>query len=232
VLVCDLDGFERVGHLAPVGLPGGAAAIREPWRMAVSWAAEVLDEDALPRPSATSTRGGGRSPRSPRRPRTLITTSAGRLFDAVAALLVGRTVATYEGQAAIELEALARRVPLAAAAELPIAVRTDDEGRRILDPTALVRAVVEGRARGDDPAVLAAAFHRGLATATVEAATAIASARGLDTAALSGGVFQNALLTALVAAGLEAAGLRVLVHRRVPPNDGGISLGQAAIAAG
>jgi hydrogenase maturation protein HypF len=232
LLVCDLDDAERVGHLAPVGLPGGAAAIREPWRMAVSWAGVVLDEDELPRAVGHLDPRWREVAALATAPRTLVTTSAGRLFDAIASLLVGRTVATYEGQAAIELEALARRVPLAAAAELPVAVRTDADGRRVLDPTALVRAVVEGRARGDDPAALAAAFHRGLATATVEAATAIASARGLDTAALSGGVFQNARLTALVATGLEAAGLRVLVHRRVPPNDGGISLGQAAIAAG
>jgi hydrogenase maturation protein HypF len=222
---------ERVGHLAPVGLPGGAAAIREPWRMAVSWACAVLDEDALPRAVGHLDPRWREVAALAASPRTLTTTSAGRLFDAVAALLVGRTVATYEGQAAIELEALARRIPLSAAAELPVEVRTEADGRRVLDPAALVRAVVEARAHGEEPAALAAAFHRGLATATVDAAVAIASTRGLDTAALSGGVFQNARLTALVAAGLEAAGLRVLVHRRVPPNDGGISLGQAAIAS-
>jgi hydrogenase maturation protein HypF len=231
LLVCDLDDVERVGHLAAVGLPGGAAAIREPWRMAVSWAGAALDEDALPRAVGHLDPRWRQVAALAAAPRTLTTTSAGRLFDAVAALLVGRTVSTYEGQAAIELEALARRVPLSAAAELPVAVHTEEDGRRVLDPTALVREVIEARARGEDPAALAAGFHRGLATATVEATTAVAAARGLDTAALSGGVFQNGRLTALVAAGLEASGLRVLVHRRVPPNDGGISLGQAAIAS-
>jgi hydrogenase maturation protein HypF len=231
LLVCDLDGFERVGHLAAVGLPGGPAAIREPWRMAVSWAAATLgDEDELiravghldPRWREVATLAAS--------PRTLRTTSAGRLFDAVAALLGVRTTATYEGQAAIELEALARRVDPIDAGELPVRV-TEDRGTWILDPSPAVRAVLTARARGEDPSTTAAAFHDGLARATVDAAAAIAVTRGLDTVALSGGVFQNALLTELVAEGLAAEGLRVLVHRLVPPNDGGISLGQAAVAA-
>jgi hydrogenase maturation protein HypF len=227
-LIADLDGFERAGHLAPVALPGGAAAIREPWRMAVSWAAATFGDDRLgptvghldPRWQEVATLA--------RSPSTLRTTSAGRLFDAVAALLGVRSVTTYEGQAAIELEALARRVP-------PDRVRTPGEiraaaGVRVLDPTPLVRAVVDAVARGEDRAVTAATFHAGLAAATVSLATAIACDHDLDTVALSGGVFQNARLTDLVARGLRAAGLRVLVHRLVPPNDGGISFGQAAIA--
>jgi hydrogenase maturation protein HypF len=231
LLVCDLDGFERVGHLAPVGLPGGAAAIREPWRMAVSWVAAAHDD-----PDRLAAAVGTLDPRwrdvaaLAASPRTLRTTSAGRLFDAVAALLGVRTVTTYEGQAAIELEALARRVAPSVTAELPLDLQEVD-GRWVLDPSPTVRAVVEARARGEDPASTAAAFHRGLASATVTAATSVATARGLDTVALSGGVFQNGRLTELVTAGLEAAGLRVLVHRLVPPNDGGICLGQAAVAA-
>jgi hydrogenase maturation protein HypF len=230
LLVCDLDGFERVGHLTPVALPGGPAAIREPWRMAVSWAGAVLDADQVE---------GAVGHLDPRwrevaalatSPRTLVTTSAGRLFDAVAALLGVRTTTSYEGQAAIELEALARRAPAHATAELPVRTRRED-GSWVLDPGPVVRGIVDARRRHEDPAALAAAFHRGLATATVTAAAAIAADRGLDTVALSGGVFQNGRLTQLVVEGLEAAGLRVLVHRLVPPNDGGISLGQAAIAA-
>jgi hydrogenase maturation protein HypF len=229
-LVCDLDGFDRAGHLAPVPLPGGAAAIREPWRMAVSWASAALEPERL---------APVLSPLDPRwadvaglvaAPRTLRTTSAGRLFDAVAALLGVRSVTTYEGQAAIELEALARRVPASAADDLPVEIR-ETEDRWVLDPAPLVRAVVDAHARGEDPARTAAGFHRGLAAGTVEVAAAIARERALDTVALSGGVFQNVRLTELVARGLEEAGLRVLVHRLVPPNDGGISLGQAAIAS-
>jgi hydrogenase maturation protein HypF len=228
-LVADLDGFERAGHLAPVALPGGAAAIREPWRMAVSWAAAAVDDDE--RLAATVAHLDPRWQHVAalaRAPRTLRTSSAGRLFDAVAALLGVRSVTTYEGQAAIELEALARRVPPDRAgtrASITAAARM-----RVLDPAPLVRAVVDAVARGEDPAVTAARFHAGLAASTVAVATEIASDRDLDTVALSGGVFQNARLTDLVATDLRAAGLRVLVHRLVPPNDGGISFGQAAIA--
>jgi hydrogenase maturation protein HypF len=228
-LIADLDGSERAGHLAPVALPGGAAAIREPWRMAVSWAAATFGDDRLepvvahldPRWQEVATLA--------RSPRTLRTTSAGRLFDAVAALLGVRSVTTYEGQAAIGLEALARRVPPGHPAGTPAEISTA-AGVRVLDPAPLVRAVVDAVARGDDRAVTAATFHSGLADATVAVAIAIASENDLDTVALSGGVFQNARLTDLVARGLRAAGLRVLVHRLVPPNDGGISFGQAAIA--
>jgi hydrogenase maturation protein HypF len=229
VLVCDLDGFERVGHVRPVALPGGAAAVREPWRMAVSWAAAILDEDALgtsvghldPRWEAVAALASA--------PRTLRTTSAGRLFDAVAALLDVRRRSTYEGQAAIELEALARRAAGARGPVLDVEVRRAGPGW-VLDPAPALRQLLDRRSHGPD-AELAAGFHRGLAAATVEVAEAVARDRGLDTVALSGGVFQNALLTGLVANGLEAVGLRPLVHRVVPPNDGGISLGQAAIAA-
>jgi hydrogenase maturation protein HypF len=229
-LVCDLDGFERAGHLRPVPLPGGAAAIREPWRMAVSWAAAALDDDALPDVLAPLDARWPEVAALAASTRALATTSAGRLFDAVAALLGVRSVTTYEGQAAIELEALARQVAPSAAACPPVEVRVED-GRAVLDPAPLVRAVVDAVARGEAPALTAAGFHRGLATGTIEIATAIAADRGLGTVALSGGVFQNARLTALVAGGLEEAGLRVLTHRLVPPNDGGISFGQAAIAA-
>jgi hydrogenase maturation protein HypF len=228
LLVCDLDRSERVGHLAPVGLPGGTAAIREPWRMAVSWAATSVPPDRLgaavghldPRWEAVAGLSAA--------PATLRTTSAGRLFDAVAALLGLRSVATYEGQAAVALEASARAARAGASVTLPLPVRHLD-GRRVLDAVPLVRALLE--TRWDGPATPALAFHRALADATVTAVTGIASDRDLDTVALSGGVFQNALLTRLVADPLREAGLCVLVHRRVPPNDGGISLGQAAVAA-
>jgi hydrogenase maturation protein HypF len=239
VLVCDLEGFERVGHLAPVALPGGAAAIREPWRMAVSWAAHALDGDQLgaavghldPRWSAVaSLAGSGRS---------LPTTSAGRLFDAVAALLGVRSRVTYEGQAAVELEALAHTIPAPSVEEVRAAwqeggaveVRQED-GVRIMDPAGLIRGLVRARReRRVGSSELAAWFHTVVAGAVGEVAVVSAGERGLDTVALSGGVFQNQRLTHLVAEVVASAGLRVLLHRRVPPNDGGISLGQAAIAA-
>jgi hydrogenase maturation protein HypF len=239
VLVCDLEGFQRVGHLAPVALPGGAAAIREPWRMAVSWGAHALGGDGLeaavahldPRWEAVASLvDGGRA---------LPTTSAGRLFDAVAALLGSRSHVTYEGQAAIELEASARTVPAPSVEEVRATWREDgavevrrEDGVRIMDPAGLIRGLVRSRRdRRTAPAELAAWFHTVVAGAVAEVAVTSAAERGLDTVALSGGVFQNQRLTHLVAEVVASAGLRVLVHRRVPPNDGGISLGQAAIAA-
>ncbi len=147
-LVADLEGFERVGHLLSVALPGGAAAIREPWRMALTWAAVAGGADAAaqlgerldPRWSqvlALALPGGGRSP-------SVLTTSAGRLFDAVAALLGLRGRVTYEGQAAIELEMLARSVPSSAAPRYP-AVVIDGAGRGpdVLDPSPLIASVLD-----------------------------------------------------------------------------------------
>jgi hydrogenase maturation protein HypF len=159
-------------------------------------------------------------------PSTIRTTSAGRLFDAVAALLGGRTRVTYEGQAAIELEALAAPVPAGAAQRYPVEQRWED-GQLVLDPTPLVAALMELT----PGAPAAAAFHESFGRATAEAAAGIARGRGLATVALTGGVFQNARLTRIVATALRAEGCEVLLHRSVPPGDGGISVGQAAVAA-
>ena len=235
VLACDLDGFDRLAHLAPVALPGGAAAVREPWRMAVSWVAHAFDDEQAREVAA------GLDERWPAvlevvgSSRALATTSAGRLFDAVAALLGLRSRVTFEGQAAIELEARARRVPVSC---LPPVEATGIEVHRapggapwVLDPAGLIREVVRRRDGGEGVAEAAAWFHTALAAALVDVSLRLARERGLDAVALSGGVYQNRRLTDLVADGLERGGLRVLVHRRVPPNDGGISLGQAAIAA-
>lgn len=226
VLVADLVDAERVGHLTPVALPGGAAAVREPWRMAVAWAgAEVADLLAEVDPAAVAAvaalAAGGHSP---------VTSSVGRLFDAVSALLGGPCRVAYEGEAAVALEAWARTIPHGAAAltELVEAIRWD--GRR-LDPAPLVAAVVEGARRGTDRARLAAAFHEELGRAAAAVACEAARQRGIDAVALTGGVFQNLRLTEVVASAVDAAGLAVLVHRDVPPNDGGISIGQAAVAA-
>jgi len=240
-LVAGLDGFERVGHLAPVPLPGGAAAIREPWRMGMVWAGAAGGRAEAERFGAASDdrweavlalAGADRTPR---------TTSAGRLFDAVAALLGIRSRVTYEGQAAIELEALASSVPPGEAPHYmlqvpePAAPAPGGGGGVpvpiVLDPAPLVARILAERDRGTPVAVVAAGFHNGLGLAVADLACRLASARGLGTVALSGGVFQNARLTAVVAAAVEEAGLEVLVHRRVPPNDGGISIGQAAVAA-
>ncbi|HUY21708.1 MAG TPA: carbamoyltransferase HypF [Acidimicrobiales bacterium] len=229
-LVADLRAFERVGHLAPVGLPGGIAAIREPWRMAVAWARAALGAE---RAQAVGAALDGRTDQvlavlehgDPPE-----TTSAGRLFDAVAAVLGIRLRVTYEGQAAVELEALAAPVAPGDAPLYPVGLATSG-GVLVLDPAPLVAAVIEEVARGTPAATVAAGFHRGLGAGVAAAAADLAGARGIDTVALSGGVFQNVRLTAAVEDALAARGVRVLLHRDVPPNDGGISVGQAAIAA-
>lgn len=230
-LVAGLLGFERVGHLAPAPLPGGAMAIREPWRMGMVWAGQALGRAGAECFGASvddrweAVLGLAESGRAP------VTTSAGRLFDAVAALLGIRQRVTYEGQAAIELEALAAAVPAADAPRYDFDAPALGAGPAVLDPAPLVARVVAERDRGTPPALVAAGFHATLGKAVADLACRLAASAGLATVALSGGVFQNARLTAVVADDVERAGMEVLVHRRVPPNDGGISIGQAAVAA-
>jgi hydrogenase maturation protein HypF len=146
------------------------------------------------------------------------------LFDAVAALCGIRARVNYEGQAAVEFEALADR---ADPEPYPLALGADG----VLDARPTVRAVVDDVARGATPAHVSARFHAAIASATSAACTRAASDRGLGTVVLSGGVFQNRVLLELTVASLEAAGLRVLVPEQLPPNDGGIAYGQVAVAA-
>lgn len=231
LLACDLDGYERLGHLATVALPGGAAAIREPWRMALAWLDRAQNRD---RALAFGRRVDDRARAVVGLldgDRSLATSSVGRLFDAVAALVGLRTSITYEGQAAIALEAAARTVPPSQAPCWPVELQAGDGGPAILDPAPLVRAVVAAVDQGVDPAVVAAGFHAGLARGTAELARDLAAQHDLAAVALSGGVFQNRRLTTLVEEQLSAIGLEVLVHEVTTPNDGSISLGQAAIAA-
>ena len=227
LLVGDLRDFERAGHLRPVRLPGGDQAVREPWRMACAWLAECLGEEP-PLPPALAgvvsperwsavaelARTGVASP---------VTTSVGRLFDAVSALCGVCAHANYEGQAAAELEGFCdAREHGAFEFEL---------GDGVIDPRHAILAVACHSAAGKPAATIAARFHNGLAEVTASAVGRVAEARGLDTAVLSGGVFQNRFLLERTRALLSEAGLRVLVPERLPPNDGGISYGQAAIAA-
>jgi hydrogenase maturation protein HypF len=226
LLVADLLDFRRVDHLTPVPMPGGPAAVREPWRMAAAYLDHVCGDDihglAVVRRQAARwadvvrlSRIGLASPS---------TSSAGRLFDAVAAIVGLRDAVTYEGQAAVELEQLA--VPGCRDA-YPVPAGTGLRGAT----GPLLRAVVDDVRRGVAAADVSTRFHNGLADATVAATRDAAAETGLDVVALSGGVFQNVVLLQRVLAGLAAAGLRALVHRQVPPNDGGLCLGQAAVAA-
>jgi hydrogenase maturation protein HypF len=227
-LVADLGTFHRAGHLAPVPMPGGAAAIRQPWRMAAAYLDAAFEEgelDGLQVRQRNEAAWPAIVQMARKQVNAPLTSSAGRLFDAVAALLGVRDTISYEGQAAIELE------QLAAPAERGW-YRAGLEQHEVfwLHGSDLVRAAAEQTSAGVRREVVAARFHRGVAAA-IEAGCKLARERtGLDTVALSGGVFQNWLLLHETVARLQTAGFRVLTHARVPCNDGGISLGQAAIA--
>jgi hydrogenase maturation protein HypF len=231
LLVGGLEGFERAGHLWPVRLPGGDRAAHEPWRMACAWLVAANGEPG-PVPPALEREV---DPSAWRHVARLVergfaapeTTSVGRLFDAVAALCGVRARVSYEGQAAIELEAACEPSERGA---YPLELTTGS-GPLVLDARPTVRAVAADLAAGTPTGAVAARFHGALARATVAACATLAREAGLDTVALSGGTFQNRRLLEDTADGLARIGLRVLVPERLPPNDGGIAFGQAAIAA-
>ena len=211
VLRCDLTSFERVAHLEPVPLPGGEAAIREPWRMAAAY----LEQAGRPVPFE-------RWPvvRESLKVNAPLSSGAGRLFDAVAALLGVREAVSYEGQAAIELEHLA-----GASVAAPYTCSVAGGAIRGAD---LVAAAHDDLTAGRPRSEIAAAFHEGMAAAFADACLA---AGPPGTVALSGGSFQNVRLLTSLGTRLEKEGFRVLTHRLVPPNDAGVSYGQAAVAA-
>jgi hydrogenase maturation protein HypF len=231
-LVADLEGFERVGHLEEVPLPGGEAAIREPWRMAAAYLScaygetmDGLDLDFVRRLDRAAWRVLHRA--IERGLNAPLTSSAGRLFDAVASLIGPRDTVAYEAQAAMELEALAEP---GADHVYPVAFR-HREGRIVVSTSDLVRAVVEDLLAGTKPERIAARFHVTLADVIARVCAMIRERTGLGRAALSGGVFQNMRLLQASVDRLEQAGFEVYTHHQVPPNDGGLALGQAAVAA-
>ena len=219
-LVASYAGFERRAHLRYVPLAGGDAAVREPWRAALGYAgaAERLlagvgghigDQRlrAVERMIATGTN-------------TVMTSSCGRLFDAVAALIGLRYEVNFEGQAAIELEAI---VDPSCEERYEFDIGGDE-----LDFRAMMERIVKERAA---PSVVAARFHNTLAAAIHEMCLRMRRESGIERVCLSGGTFQNMRLLGLTARALRASGFELFLHRKVPPNDGGIALGQAVIAA-
>ncbi|MBA2430768.1 MAG: carbamoyltransferase HypF [Chthoniobacterales bacterium] len=224
-LIGDYAGFTRAAHLRCVGMPGGDQATREPWRMAV---AHLRDADAECR--SFNSRVPAHDIRLVRQMlersfNTPMTSSAGRLFDAVASLAGVRDRVSYEGQAAMELEWLATGVDDAGA--YPFALEADGT----VDTRPMIKAVVSDIDRDVDNRIIARRFHSTVVEIIASVCGRIRQDTGIKSAVLSGGVFMNALLTTEVLTRLAADGFRVYRHRLVPPNDAGLSLGQAAIAA-
>jgi hydrogenase maturation protein HypF len=232
ILLADLADFERVGRLAQVRLPGGDAAVRQPVRMALSYLSAAyggeyervaqrlglvlpdLEQRVLRRQLET----GLNAP---------LTTSAGRLFDAVAAALNICRERTFEGQPAIELE-MAADPTETGRYQMPL---LKEDETLVLDSVSLFRWIVEEHLAGVVNAITAARFHNSLIAALAVACEAVRDNGGPNLAALSGGVFQNAWLAVGLKTRLEELGFEVLTHTLVPPNDGGIALGQVAAAA-
>jgi hydrogenase maturation protein HypF len=228
VLLADYKGYQRLARLKYVPLAGGDISVLRPYRMALShlwaaglpWDADLPPVRACPADERRVLRrqletGVGCAP----------TSSMGRLFDAVSALTGVRQVVAYEAQAAIELEGLAR-----SADEGPTTYSFTVDASCVpaeIDPAPVLEAVVEDVRAGVAPAVIGARFHRAVADLIV--ALADAESAGTRTVALSGGVFQNTLLLRLAQDGLRRKGFEVISHRRVPPNDGGIALGQLLV---
>ncbi|MCA1828413.1 MAG: carbamoyltransferase HypF [Myxococcales bacterium] len=214
-LVGDLGRVERAAHLLPVPMPGGEQAIRDPWRMAVSYlraAGEPVEADGA------LLRAMDRGVNSP------LTSSMGRLFDAAAAIVGLRRSATYEGQPAIEMEWLAT----GAGEEAPYPVDLDGP---VIDTRPLIRALARDVREGTPTSRIARRFHATVVEMIAGTCAALRQRGAPRTVTLSGGVFMNAILLEEASRRLEGDGFRVLRHRIVPPNDGGLALGQLAAAA-
>ena len=237
-LVADYLGARRIGHLQPVPMPGGTMAILEPWRNTFAQLQQIDDWTALREsyadlelirqldklPTATLAAMMARGVNSP------LTSSAGRLFDAVAAAAgICRDRILYEGQAAIEFEALVDSNRLEATRGYDFSLHDGKLAR--IDPAPMWRELLNDLQQGLETAIISERFHKGLAAAISRMACRLARQQQIETVALSGGVFQNATLLTLVERSLQEQGLGVLAHSRIPANDGGLALGQAMIAA-
>ena len=262
-LVADYSSFNRAGHLEYLPLPGGEAAIKRPYRTAIGYILTLLGEDALDAVIASPDFIGAKQSglasiaqvseveievikrQIERKINSPLTSSMGRLFDAISALLSIRGEIDYEGQAAVELEmaayssVIARPVP-SKARELDEAISdtqesypyqvVEDKGIRIVHLKDILSSVIEELRQGVSRGRISVKFHNTVARMTNEMCHLIAGEIGISQVALSGGVFQNRLLLRKTVSLLEGSGLRVFTHRQVPCNDGGISLGQAIIA--
>jgi len=229
-MLASLHDFKRLAHLKYVPLLGGEMAVKQPWRMAAVYLAHAYGDDFLSldipfvrqldaqswRPLAQMSERGLNSPAS---------SSLGRLFDAISALLCVRDTVLYEGQAAIELEMLAQPSD----GVYPFAIESGDPATFNVSP--LIRAIVEDVLREVPVCRIAWRFHNSIAEMLAASCIQARKLSGIHAVALSGGVFQNKLLLERLVGRLTVLGFMVYVNRLVPPNDGGLSFGQAAVAA-
>jgi len=230
------DGFERRAHLAYAPLPGSEAAIRQPWRAAIGQLTDLYGQEAvLALPLDIVRMAKERNIRLisqivEHRVNCPVTSSAGRLFDVVSALIgvPGSWRITYEGQAAIELEMVAAG---RASEGYPVLLRDAGEEGWVVETRPIIDAVLDDMLDRKPASEISARFHRTMAEIVVTTCMRIRESGGLSAVALSGGTFQNALLFEQVLELLIASGFIVYRHRRVPANDGGLSLGQAVIAS-
>lgn len=237
ILIADDRDYERAGHVVPFYQVGGDASAREGWRIAVALLyglakdAERAAARAAELGLCEAAAARAQCAMIDRRMNTVVSTSAGRLFDGVSALLGLRRQSTFEGEAATALEFCAEgwRGDAPDFGGEPLILQ--GAGGLLLNTPALVRRVCDGIAAGRPAAELAYGFHAGLAEMAAAACAQLRKTRGLAAVALSGGVFQNKLLTRLTRDKLEGQGFTVLTHHLVPPNDGGLALGQAVIAS-
>ncbi|CAN5818971.1 carbamoyltransferase HypF [soil metagenome] len=226
-LVGDARAVERLAHLRTITMPGGEQAVREPWRMAMSHLLDAGDDAGMvtsrhPTAAPVIERMIAQGLNAP------LTSSAGRLFDAVAALAGLRDQVSFEGQAAMELESLAATA--ASDGSYPMEIAAADR-MLILDTRPLIRAVAQDVRSGCSASLIARRFHEGLAGGIAAVCGRIRELTGVTSVVLTCGVFLNALLTEKCIDRLTPSGFRVYRHRVVPPNDGGLSLGQLAVAA-
>lgn len=230
-ILADYRRFRRLAHFKYVPLPGGEAAIRRPYRMAVSHLLSAFGEEALQLPLEIWSRVHPAELALIRRMMATrvnspLTSSCGRLFDAVSALLGVRGVVNYEGQAAIELEMLA-----AEGVEEAYDWQRSSAHPMVIDPAPLLRGLVSDLIRGVDTGVISAKFHNTIAVIIATVGEAARQRTGVGKVALSGGVFQNVYLLGRAVDELERRGFETLIHHQVPANDGGIALGQAVVAS-